>query len=167
MPLSAASYDTLTGLLNEAGAAEELTIALSDAQESLGAVVVVCYSLRDSAELATHVGAEGMNSLLRLFGARLRGQVRDEDIVARLRDAVFVVGLRVPQVFTAAEATRRAAEISANIRAPIKVGRHTVAFVIRHGVAISPKDGADAEDLLSHAVAEMQGYSIFENLLGE
>ena len=87
MVLPETAYDTLTGLLNAEGSHAELTAALVEASAEMSGVVVICYVLQDSATISEHLGNEAMNSVLRMFGARLRGQIRDEDFVARLRDA--------------------------------------------------------------------------------
>jgi diguanylate cyclase (GGDEF)-like protein len=94
------------------------------------------------------------DALLRQVAQRLRGTLRDEDLVAHLSGDEFAVGLfDIRQHF---EATTVAQKLQAALEAPFQVEGHDLSVGASIGISVYPQDGDDAETLLRMADIAME-----------
>jgi diguanylate cyclase (GGDEF)-like protein len=138
-----AHNDALTGLLNRAHFRELLEAALQDR-----AVAVVLFDLDGFKQVNDTLGHAAGDALLRLFGERLRTELRSSDVVARLGGDEFALMLRDTD-----EARMRLLldRIFPVLMQSAEVRGKAVALRACAGVALGPQDGADVDTLLNHA----------------
>ena len=89
------------------------------------------------------------DDVLAEVGRRLRTCVRDGDTVARVGGDEFVALL--PNLRQSGAAQIVAGKIMAAIAAPVRARGRTFSIGIAIGVAIAPRDGQEAEELLRAA----------------
>ncbi|WP_081933593.1 bifunctional diguanylate cyclase/phosphodiesterase [Massilia sp. 9096] len=149
-----AYYQELTGLPNRTLFGRLVDQGLLSAQRNESTACVLYLDLNRfkliNGTLGRHVGDE----LLRQVAQRLRGCLRDEDVVAHLSGDEFAVGLfDIRQHF---EATTVAQKLQAALEAPFLIERHDLRVGASVGIAVYPQDGQDAETLLRMADIAMQ-----------
>jgi diguanylate cyclase (GGDEF)-like protein len=94
------------------------------------------------------------DELLRQVAQRLRGTLRDEDLVAHLSGDEFAVGLfDIRQHF---EATTVAQKLQAALEVPFQLEGHDLSVGASIGISVYPQDGDDAETLLRMADIAME-----------
>jgi diguanylate cyclase (GGDEF)-like protein/PAS domain S-box-containing protein len=144
-----AYYHALTGLPNRTLFARLVDQALTVAQRNDATGCVLYLDLNRfkliNGTLGRHVG----DDLLRQVAHRLRGALRDEDVVAHLSGDEFGIGLfDIRQHF---EATTVAHKLQCALEAPFIVEGHDLRVGASIGIAVYPQDGQDAETLLRMA----------------
>ncbi len=143
-----AHYDALTDLPNRVLFHEQLETKLrtvsSEQQTSVLYIDIDEFkSVNDS--LGHQVGDE----LLKAMAGRLRGCVRDIDIVARLGGDEFAI--IADSIEKQEDVVELVARIYEAIRAPFDCLGHRISTDASIGVAISPQDGRDIDQLLKNA----------------
>ncbi|MET8150904.1 diguanylate cyclase domain-containing protein [Actinoplanes sp. NPDC049668] len=135
--------DPLTGLPNRAGCLERLAAEL----ERPGVAVLFC-DLDGFKPVNDRLGHAAGDELLIAVAARLRGCVREQDLVSRFGGDEFVVVLRDahPRVAVAAACAR----ISEMVSRPLTAGGESVRIGMSVGVAFADRD-ASVDDLLNRA----------------
>jgi len=144
-----ADHDELTGLLNRNKFRRELTSAIIQAglnQQLLATLFVDLDHFKPVNDtLGHHVG----DLLLETVANRLRGAVRNGDVIARCGGDEFAVLLKEMPDAMMAEAL--ANKLLAALARPFILQRHKVQVSASIGVAIFPQDGDDARTLLIKA----------------
>ena len=147
-----AHFDSLTALANRATLMKRLESALNHGSRhsDTGQCLAVLYMdlNRFKAVNDTH-GHEAGDAVLAEVGRRLRQCVRDGDTAARVGGDEFVAllhDLRDP-----GGAAIVARKIEEAIAQPVRVQGEEFRIGISIGIAMAPRDGADAETLLRHA----------------
>ncbi len=141
-----AYYDALTSLPNRTLLAKLLDQGLALAQRNDMAGCVLFIDLNRFKWINDTLGRAIGDELLRQVSLRLRGALREEDIVARLSGDEFVVGLfDIRQHF---EATTVAQKLQASLVAPFMIEGHDLRVGASIGISVYPQDGDDAETLL-------------------
>ncbi|MFL6710463.1 MAG: putative bifunctional diguanylate cyclase/phosphodiesterase [Massilia sp.] len=141
-----AYYDGLTNLPNRTLLAKLLDQGLAVAQRNDMAGCVLFIDLNRFKWINDTLGRRIGDELLRQVALRLRGALREEDIVARLSGDEFVVGLfDIRQHF---EATTVAQKLQASLVAPFVIDGHDLRVGASIGISVYPQDGQDAETLL-------------------
>ncbi|UVW30112.1 bifunctional diguanylate cyclase/phosphodiesterase [Massilia sp. H6] len=149
-----AYYDELTGLPNRTLFARLVDQALMVAQRNEAAGCVLFVDLNRFKRINDTLGRRIGDELLREVAQRLRGTLRDEDVVARLSGDEFAVGLfDIRQHF---EATTVAQKLQASLDAPFMIGGHDLRVGASIGISVYPQDGSDAEALLGLADIAME-----------
>lgn len=140
--------DALTGLPNRALFQERLRSGLSQAKS--GVALAVHYldidrfkSINDT--LGHHVG----DALLIAVAERLKGELKDTDTVARIGGDEFAIIQMAPQSIEDIEALAK--RILGAFSEPFALAENTVSVATSIGIAVSPSDGNDAEQLLMNA----------------
>lgn len=143
-----AHHDALTDLPNRVLLAERLQQALIRASKN-GTVAVLCLDLDRFKEVNDALGHTVGDTLLKAVADRLRGCVRETDTIARMGGDEFVV----LQNSTAQplDATSLATRIVEALGAPFIVQEHQMIIGASIGIALSPHDGTEAEQLLKNA----------------
>jgi diguanylate cyclase (GGDEF)-like protein len=145
-----ARHDPLTGLPNRLALAERLPVAIAEVRQSEGLLAVGMLDLDDFKQVNDRHGHAAGDTLLCALGQRLRGQLREGDVIARLGGDEFalVLGGMTQTADLAATAER----LRAAIEAPVELPDGTL-LVLRAslGFTLYPLDDTTPEGLLRHA----------------
>ncbi|NGM49899.1 EAL domain-containing protein [Caulobacter sp. 602-2] len=144
-----AHYDPLTELPNRLLFHKDLSDALARAARREDLVAVHCVDLDRFKVVNDTLGHPVGDALLKAAAERLRACVREGDTVARLGgDEFAVVQMGLTDL---SGATRLAARIVEALEAPFDLLGHQVVIGGSVGVAVSPDDGLDCDELLKKA----------------
>ena len=160
-----ASYDSLTGLANRAYFTQCLERALDVAQSQGHSVGLLFLDLDRFKRINDTLGHAAGDDLLRGVAERLRGCVREGDLVGRpgaaeQRATVSRVGgdeftVLLSHVRDPGEASEVARRVLRVLAEPIEVGNRSVTTGTSIGIALFPQDGEGAQDLMKSADAAM------------
>ncbi|MGH2867631.1 MAG: putative bifunctional diguanylate cyclase/phosphodiesterase [Solirubrobacteraceae bacterium] len=150
-----AYHDPLTGLPNRALVEQQLDLALARARRSESAVALMFVDLDDFKEVNDRLGHAAGDQLLTGVAARLRGVLRDTDVLARQGGDEFLVVLSDLNESPAPAAERVGAKLLGALREPFVVGSEELRTGASVGVSLFPDDASDTETLLRHADAAM------------
>ena len=143
-----AHHDALTDLPNRVLLAERLQQALARATKD-GAVAVLCLDLDRFKEINDALGHTVGDTLLKAVAGRLQSCVGETDTLARMGGDEFVVlQSAATQPF---DATSLATRIVEALSAPFVVQEHQMVVGASIGIALSPHDGTEPEQLLKNA----------------
>jgi len=149
----ARNHDELTGLPNRSlfSAAVDSVIKRSDAASSC--LVIVTADLDDFKRYNTDFGHDCGDRLLRAVGKRVAAAVRAGDISARTAGDEFsiLMPVRLPE-----EAGEAAGRVKAAFDEPIELEGRRYPIRASLGVALWPRDGANAVELLAAADIALQ-----------
>ncbi|MBW8900547.1 MAG: EAL domain-containing protein [Massilia sp.] len=149
-----AYYQELTGLPNRTLFGRLVDQALTVAQRNESTACVLYLDLNRFKLINGTLGRKVGDELLRQVAERLRGALRDEDVVAHLSGDEFAVGLfDIRQHF---EATTVAQKLQGALEIPFLVQGHDLRVGASIGIAVYPQDGQDAETLLRMADIAME-----------
>jgi diguanylate cyclase (GGDEF)-like protein/putative nucleotidyltransferase with HDIG domain len=149
---SQATYDFLTGLPNASTLYVHLQTELARAARTEDGLAVLVCDLDGFKLVNDRFGHLAGNKLLQAVGAGLKEHCREYDFVARLGGDEFVLVLPGATAEAAQQRRRRLSEMVVN--AGIKVcGERVVDLSM--GMALYPKEGKNAEDLLTLADTRM------------
>ncbi len=147
-----ARHDTLTGLANRYLLQEQLTFALQMAKRNEEPVAVIFIDLDRFKDINDTIGHNIGDLLLRDVAHRLRSNLRDSDICARLSGDEFVV------VLTQTDAEHiqdKCDQLLAEIARPYQLQGHLLTIYASAGIAIAPGHGDNTDILLVHADAAL------------
>lgn len=148
-----ARIDPLTGLANRHKLTERLDQALIHARRSKRLAGVLVLDLDRFKTVNDSLGHSKGDILLVEVGKRLSECVREDDTVARLGGDEFVVVLA--DMANAADIVPVAQKILATLVAPVEVGLQMLSVSTSLGIAIFPRDGETADELLQYADTAM------------
>ena len=143
-----AHHDPLTGLSNRAAFREKLDAALAGATDKRQ-VALLYLDLDHFKAVNDRLGHPVGDELLQNVAVRLRRCLRETSIAARLGGDEFAV--IETDLAWVDEAGRLAARIVDAISAPYQIGGEQILIGTSIGVAVAPKDGAEAEELVKSA----------------
>jgi diguanylate cyclase (GGDEF)-like protein/PAS domain S-box-containing protein len=143
-----AHHDALTDLPNRVLLAERLEQALGRAGKA-GAVAVLCIDLDRFKDVNDALGHTVGDMLLKKVADRLRKCVGETDAVARMGGDEFAILQSAPG--QPVEATELATRIVEALGAPFIVEEHQIVVGASLGIALSPGDGTEPEQLLKNA----------------
>ncbi len=148
-----ATFDTLTRCHNRESTMTALAALLAGAGDgsSPAAILVDLYNFK---ELNDGHGQGAGDEFLGVVARRLRGAVREDDVVGRIGGDTFLV--LCPGIATAAEALRTATRVAESLGHEIQLKDVRVGSRASIGVAWSSEHDIDADTLLSHADAAVQ-----------
>lgn len=164
----AANFDQVTGLPNRAQFEQRLDAAIREARANGGMVAVLFVDVDEFKAVNDRYGHAVGDAFLHAIGARLRGQFRQVDTVARLAGDEFTVvhaHLEGPH-----DAEIAAAKILDSMAAPFAIDSHEFALGVSIGIALFPRDAESREELVRKADVAMyaakrsgkQTYRFFE-----
>jgi diguanylate cyclase (GGDEF)-like protein len=163
-----AHHDALTGLANRVLFQDRLRQAMQEAEQTGGAVAVLCLDLDRFKEVNDTFGHPAGDTLLRSVAQTLLSAVRAEDTVARLSGDEFAIVQPNPTTpDSTAGLGQRLLEL---FQKPFELGGELVRSGVSIGAALFPQDASNADDLLKaadialyHAKSEGRGiYHRFE-----
>ncbi len=156
-------FDQLTGLPNREQSRTRLAGAIAAAQERRGSLAVLYLDLDNFKRVNDTLGHAVGDELLNIMAARLRGALRGADgsvagadgsgrrggDLARLGGDEFLVLL--PSIRDAEDAGAVATRVIQTLREPVALGPASLVVTPSVGIALYPRDGADADTLLRNA----------------
>jgi diguanylate cyclase (GGDEF)-like protein len=155
-----ARYDPITGLPNRRRFQERLKDSLAGARSESEdqELALLCIDLDNFKIINDTLGHDAGDAVLRVAGGRLRQLARKEDDVCRLGGDEFVI-LLTPAGQEQAKAI--ATRILQELCRPMEAEGQQVYVGASIGIAVYPRDGRDATELLRNADAAM--YQAKEN----
>lgn len=144
-----AHHDALSGLPNRTQFRERLEHEMTRLESQGGWLAVLCLDLDNFKNVNDTLGHSAGDLLLQVVAQRLRGCVRDGEMVARLSGDEFAVLQPTPDQPMAAQAL--AERLVRALSAPYDIDGHRVVISASVGAALAPADGHDAGDLLKKA----------------
>jgi diguanylate cyclase (GGDEF)-like protein len=142
-------HDALTGLPNRLLFRQRMEHALSHLRRD-EQVSVLCLDLDHFKNVNDTLGHPVGDALLRAVADRLKDCVREQDTIARLGgDEFAIVQVAVdPQHVHATSVANRIIEV---LSAPYRVEGHQIVVGASVGIAVTPTDGTDQDQLLKNA----------------
>jgi diguanylate cyclase (GGDEF)-like protein len=148
-----ARHDSLTGLPNRLYFMELLEHALIDAASREGTLAVLFIDLDRFKQINDTLGHAMGDRLLKEVGSRLRRLLTEDDLAGRMGGDEFTIVLsRQPDEQSAMQASE---ELLHAFRAPYRIEGNELFVTASMGVAIFPKHGATAAELLRNADVAM------------
>jgi diguanylate cyclase (GGDEF)-like protein/PAS domain S-box-containing protein len=148
-----ANYDTLTGLPNRNLLNDRLSQALVKSARSKRTVGVLYVDVDHLKRINDSIGHATGDQVIAAVAARLAATVRTGDTVARVGGDEFVIVLA--ELNREDDAATVATKIRNSVGTPLKIGSHEFVLSASLGIALHPKDGADAPTLLRNADAAL------------
>ncbi len=148
-----ANHDALTGLANRLQLGERLTQAIAHARRDHSRLALFFLDLDYFKNVNDSHGHAVGDLLLQQASTRLKAAVRAEDTVARLGGDEFVI--LAAELDSTEHAAVVAEKLLAACRTSFVIDGNEFFVGASLGVSLFPDDGADAEDLLSHADAAL------------
>jgi diguanylate cyclase (GGDEF)-like protein len=149
-----AHYDALTGLPNRALFLEELDRALALVQRG-GRFALLYLDLDQFKRVNDTLGHIIGDELLKIVADRLRGCVRETDLIARLGGDEFAI--IQTSLEPSSDPAALAERISEALKAPSDIDRHKVVAGVSIGIALAPNDAADRDQLVKCADMALYG----------
>ena len=144
-----ANQDALTGLLNRTRLAEELEQMIARCQRTGEQAALILLDIDRLRPINDQYGHAVGDGVLKFIGQRIAATVRNDEIAARLGADEFAIAVYCGDN---PEAPMRAARRLINaISVPMTVDGHIIEVGATAGVAMTPADSADANDLLRKA----------------
>jgi diguanylate cyclase (GGDEF)-like protein/PAS domain S-box-containing protein len=148
-----ATHDGLTGLPNTVLLNDRLGAALARARRAFGRVAVMFLDLDHFKDVNDTLGHRVGDGLLQELARRIRGMLRQSDVLARISGDEFVIVLEdLPDEGSPQHVARK---ILDEVRRAFQVESHEIQVSGSLGLALYPEDGGDAETLLKNADAAM------------
>jgi diguanylate cyclase (GGDEF)-like protein/PAS domain S-box-containing protein len=169
-----AHHDALTGLANRPSLVEKIEDACSRYRWRGEKFNLLMVDLDRFKQVNDTFGHPSGDDLLKQVAERLKGTLRETDVLARLGGDEFAI-IQACEADQTAAAEAMAARIIALIAEPFSVDGIEVGIGASVGIALAPEHGISADDLLKkadlalyHAKASGRNrYAVFESVLGQ
>jgi diguanylate cyclase (GGDEF)-like protein len=148
-----ASHDRLTGLPNRMLFDDRLSLALAHTHRYGEMLAVVFLDLDGFKTVNDTLGHAVGDQLLKRVAERLKGCLRDGDVLARWGGDEFT--LLLSPISSAEDTTKIARQILDTLNTPLEFKGQELHIKASLGIALAPYDGQDAETLLKNADAAM------------
>jgi diguanylate cyclase (GGDEF)-like protein len=148
-----AHHDTLTGLPNRVLLLDRLEFILASARRRGTMVGILYIDLDNFKTVNDSLGHAAGDALLRQVASRIEETLRAVDVVARLGGDEFLVVL--PDLEGEQSPVAVAEKLLAAVGAPVVLEGHGLAVSPSIGIAVFPRDGANADVLIRNADAAM------------
>ncbi|MGH2873245.1 MAG: diguanylate cyclase domain-containing protein, partial [Solirubrobacteraceae bacterium] len=150
-----AYHDVLTGLPNRTRVEQELDRSLARARRAGSSVALMFVDLDDFKGVNDRFGHAAGDRLLASVATRLRGALRDADVIARQGGDEFLVLVADLVDDPVRAADRVGAKLLDALCEPFVIAGAEVRTGASIGVSLYPDDAADTEALMRHADAAM------------
>ncbi len=148
-----ATHDGLTGLPNRLLLNDRLSASIARSQRSGSGVAVLFLDLDHFKDVNDTLGHRVGDELLKDLSRRIRGTLRQSDLLVRIAGDEFVVVLE--DLSGDGGPDRVAQKILDDVMRPFRIEGHEVQVSASLGYAVYPDDGTDPETLLKNADAAM------------
>jgi len=143
------SHDALTGLANRRAFAEYLGEAIIRMQRDNTHIAVVCLDIDKFKEINDAGEHGGGDQVLREIGTRIKGTLRERDIIARLGADEFAIAL--VDITNLGDVMAFMNRLVAALRLPFDLNGNEILITTSVGIALAPADGDTAATVLRHA----------------
>lgn len=143
------SHDALTGLANRRAFAEGLGEAMARMKRENTHIAVICLDIDKFKEINDATEHGGGDQVLREIGSRIRGTLRERDLIARLGADEFAIALA--DITNLGDVMAFMNRLVAALRRPFHVGGKEILITTSVGIALAPADGDTASAVLRHA----------------
>ena len=150
-----AYHDRLTGLPNRVLVEDQLDLAVARARRMNRSVALLFVDLDDFKAVNDRLGHAAGDQFLAAVAARLRGVLRDTDVLARQGGDEFLVLLSDLEDHPEHVAEAVGAKLHVALQHPFSVAGAELMAAASVGVSLYPDDASDSEALLRHADAAM------------
>lgn len=147
-----ARHDSLTGLANRYLLQEQLSFALQMARRNEESLAVIFIDLDRFKDINDAIGHTIGDLLLRDVAHRLRTNLRESDICARLSGDEFVIVLTQTD---GSHISEKCDQLLAELARPYQLQGHLLSIFASAGIAIAPDHGNNTDILLAHADAAL------------
>jgi diguanylate cyclase (GGDEF)-like protein len=141
--------DQLTGLPNRVVFNEQLDLSIKSARRNAGKCAVLFIDLDRFKIINDTWGHAAGDALLVEVAERLRGSVRESDVITRVGGDEFIIILN--EVSHRDQAALIARQVLSAVRRGIFLGGHENQTTASVGIAMFPSDGSDVETLTKNA----------------
>ena len=148
-----ANHDALTGLPSLRLCKDRLENALAANRRNESQTAVLFIDLDGFKAVNDSMGHEAGDEVLKGVAERLKSSVREMDTSARIGGDEFILVL--PEIGHKDDAAKIAQKVIGEMSEPFPVNGGVAQIGASIGIAISPADGAAADDLLRHADESM------------
>jgi diguanylate cyclase (GGDEF)-like protein len=143
------SHDALTGLANRRAFAESLGEAMTRMKRDNTHIAVICLDIDKFKEINDASEHGGGDQVLREIGTRIRGTLRERDIIARLGADEFAIAL--VDITNLGDVMAFMNRLVSALRLPFHVTGKEILITTSVGIALAPADGDTAATVLRHA----------------
>ncbi len=143
------SHDALTGLANRRAFVESLGEAIVRMTRDNTHIAVVCLDIDKFKEINDASEHGGGDQVLREMATRIRGTLRERDIIARLGADEFAIAL--VDITNLGDVMAFMNRLVAALRLPFHVAGKEILTTTSVGIALAPADGDTASTVLRHA----------------
>ncbi|HEY8609284.1 MAG TPA: EAL domain-containing protein [Noviherbaspirillum sp.] len=148
-----ANYDALTGLPNRTLLMQLVGHALNVARRNQVHGALLTIGVQRLEQVYDTLGQEVADELVSEIGRRLRGALREEDILARIENGKFAIGLL--DIQKREHAGMVAQKLISALAAPFLIDGHDLRVHACAGIAVYPEDALDTASLLRFADAAL------------
>ena len=148
-----AMHDALTGLGNRHMFTDQIAQAIADAPRKSQRFALVLMDLDHFKRINDRHGHHVGDDLIRSVAERLRTVVREKDLAARLGGDEFV--LLLSDVGRDTDLLALVDQVLKSVCGEYILGHQTLFVAVSMGVAVHPRDGTSASELLKNADAAM------------
>lgn len=143
-----AHFDPLTELLNRRGFNRVFAATLEEHAVTGRTLAVMFLDVDHFKRINDSLGHDAGDELLRVVAQRIRGALRERDIIARFGGDEFCV---VASLDSSADPRALAARMLEQMKEPISLAGRRIVMTSSVGISLFPQDGSSAEELLKHA----------------
>ena len=143
------SHDALTGLANRRAFADSLGEAMARMKRDNTHIAVVCLDIDKFKEINDATEHGGGDQVLREVGSRIKGTLRERDLIARLGADEFAIAL--VDITNLGDVMAFMNRLVAALRQPFHVNGKEILITSSVGIALAPADGDTASTVLRHA----------------
>ena len=148
-----AHHDVLTGLPNRTLLMDRLEFILASARRRESKVGVIFIDLDNFKTVNDSLGHAAGDALLRVVASRIEDALRGVDVVSRLGGDEFLVVL--PDLESEQAPVAVAEKLLAAVCEPVLIDGQSLTVSPSIGIAVFPRDGANADTLIMNADAAM------------
>jgi diguanylate cyclase (GGDEF)-like protein len=150
-----AFYDPLTSLCNRRLFTDLLNQALSQLIRNDSTLALLYLDLDQFKRINDSMGHEAGDQLLKETAHRLKSNLRQSDVIARIGGDEFCV--LISQIKNAEDVGRAAKKIQKILRFPLEIHNQKIIVTPSIGIALAPSDGTESSVLMRNA--DMAMYS--------
>lgn len=143
-----ALHDLLTDLPNRASVLKELTLRIEQARTSDRPVAVLSISLARMGEISSTLGHDAADELVKMAAKHLRASLAEDEVLGRSGTNEFVLVLPGQDSDDAQGCVER---IDKLLGSGVTLGRVDIMLQTEVGIAVFPRHGKNADDLLRFA----------------